>query len=716
MLLSGLVFASAAPAQDREARPVARAVRIETPPQVDGVLDEPFWADILPVTGFKQRDPVDGAPASERTEVRIAFDDNALYFGFTFFDSEPDRIRRAILDRGGRIDKDDRVIIGLDTYFDRRNGYIFEIGALGTQDDALFSDESLDRPDWNWDGVFTTETTVNADGWVLEMEIPFTTIRFADVEEPVMGIAFSRAIRRKNEIVVWPHIGQDYKGGVAQASQYARLTGLNDVRRGHRLEVKPYANLGTQRLGGQTGFEGESTAGLDLKYGLTSNLTLDLTWNTDFAQVETDNVQINLTRFDLFFPEKREFFLERAGLFEFGTTQETEVFFSRRIGLEDDILGGGRLTGQAGPISVGALALRSESRVPEAEGGAWNSVVRLQANLHERTTVGAIATSLDREGGASRTAGADFVTRFWSSSQFRMWGARVWDSEAAGTDEGKSAARAELELQNDRYAFRVRRTHVGKAFDPALGFVRRRDQDQWYAWGAFTPRFETSDWARRSWLWLGGERVLGTDGELQSRQAGSHAGLEFESGESVEFNLDSRFERLHGPASISGRVLSPGDYRFTSYELGAKTNDSRMFSAFLYGSTGSFWGGDRNGVRTGVSLKTGPHLTIGAQVSRNEVSLPVADGDFTTTLVALNVQGAVSRKLFAGVLVQWDNLSKELQANIRVDWIHTPGSDLFLVLDTGYITDDTLDPRFDPQFDPWTRRTAVAKLTWLKAF
>ena len=683
---------------------------------MDGVLDEPFWADIPPVTGFKQRDPVDGAPASERTEVRIAFDDNALYFGFTFFDSEPDRIRRAILDRGGRIDKDDRVIIGLDTYFDRRNGYIFEIGALGTQDDALFSDESLDRPDWNWDGVFTTETTVNEDGWVLEMEIPFTTIRFADVEEPVMGIAFSRAIRRKNETVVWPHIGQDYKAGVAQASQYARLTGLKDVRRGHRLEVKPYANLGTQRLGGQTGFEGESNAGLDLKYGLTSNLTLDLTWNTDFAQVETDNVQINLSRFDLFFPEKREFFLERAGLFEFGTTQETEVFFSRRIGLEDDILGGGRLTGQAGPISVGALALRTESRVPEEDGGAWNSVVRLQANLHERTTVGAIATSLDGEGSGNRTAGADFVTRFWSSSQFRMWGARVWDSEEAGTDEGRSAARAELELQNDRYAFRVRRTHVGKAFDPALGFVRRRDQDQWYAWGAFTPRFETSDWARRSWLWVGGERVRGTDGELQSRQAGSHAGLEFESGESVEFNLDSRFERLHGPASISGRVLSPGDFRFTSYELGAKTNDSRTFSGFLYGSTGSFWGGDRSQVRGGVSLKTGPHLTIGGQVSRNEVSLPVEGGDFTTTLVALNVQGALSRKLFAGALVQWDNLSKELQANIRVDWIHTPGSDLFLVFDTGYITDDTLDPRFDPQFDPWTRRTAVAKLTWLKAF
>jgi len=701
--------AGSASAQEREIVPL----RILESLHMDGVLDEGIWQNALAASGFTQQRPDEGQSATERTEVRIAYDEDALYFGFMFFDSEPDRIRRDVLHRGGRIDKDDRVIIGLDTYFDRRNGYIFEVGAPGTQDDALFADESLDRPDWNWDGVFTTETTVNEDGWVLEMEIPFTTIRFADVEEPLMGIAFQRSIRRKNETVIWPHIGQEYRGSIAQSSQYATLTGLKDVRRGHRLEVKPYANLGAQQLNGQDGFEREPKAGLDLKYGLTSNLTLDLTWNTDFAQVETDNVQINLTRFDLFFPEKREFFLERASLFEFGTTQETEVFFSRRIGLEDDILGGGRLTGQAGPISVGALALRTESRVPEVDAGAWNSVVRLQANLHERTTVGAIATSLDASGGASnRVAGADFVTRFWSSSQFRMWGARAWDSEEEGTDEGNSAARAELELQNDRYALRIRRTHVGKAFDPALGFVRRRDQDQWYLWTAFTPRFETSDWARRFWIWAGGERILGTNGELQSRQGGSHVGFEFESGESLSFDLDSRFERLHGPASISGRVLSPGDYRFTSYQLGAKTNDSRVFSGFLSGSTGSFWGGDRSRVLAGVSLKTGPHLTVGGQVSRNNVSLPVPNGDFATTLVAVNVEGAVSRKLFAGAFIQWDNLSKELQANIRVDWIHTPGSDLFLVLDTGYITDDTLDPRLDP----WTRRTAVAKLTWLKAF
>ena len=716
LLLSSLVIGSAS-AQDRE----ARAVRIETPPRVDGVLDEPFWARIRPVTGFRQRDPVDGAPASERTEVRIAYDENALYFGFTFFDSEPHRINRAILDRGGRISKDDRVVIALDTYLDRRNGYIFEVGALGTQDDALFTDESLDRPDWNWDGVFTTETTVNAEGWVLEMAIPFTTIRFADVEEPVMGIAFQRSIRRKNETVLWPHIGQDFVGGIAQASQYATLTGLKDIRRGHRLEVKPFATLGGQQLAGEPDFERQSKAGLDLKYGLTSNLTLDLTWNTDFAQVETDNVQINLTRFDLFFPEKREFFLERAGLFEFGTRGETEVFFSRRVGLDGDIRGGARLTGQAGPISIGALALRTGGTLPDSGAGtgdgevpaAWNSVLRLQANLRERTTAGVIATSLDRAGGGSnRVAGADFHTRFWSSSAFRVWGARLWDSRTGGSGPGNQAARAELDLENDRYALSLDRVHVGKDFDPALGFLRRRDMDEWSLWGGFRPRFESSGWARRFSVWGGGVRTRGTGGELQSERLSSNADLLFESGERVSVVVDDRFERLHGPASISGRILPPGDYNFRFWEAFASTNESRTLSVSLEGSRGDFWSGRRTRYGGRGVVKTGPHLTVGARLARNKVSLPVTDGDFTTTLIAVDLVGAVSRKLFAGALVQWDSLSRELQANIRVDWIHTPGSDLFLVLDTGYITDDTLDPRFDP----WTRRTAVAKLTWLKAF
>ncbi len=714
----GVGVAAGVGAQPAEGdRPTITAVRIETPPRVDGVLDEPFWDRIPPVTGFRQRDPVDGAPASERTEVRIAYDEQALYFGFNFFDSEPDRIRRSILHRGGRIDKDDRVIIGLDTYRDRRNAYIFEVGAPGTQDDALLADESLDREDWNWDGVFTTETRVTPDGWVLEMRIPFTTIRFADVESPVMGIAFSRSIRRKNETVTWPHIGQDYRSGIAQVSQYADLVGLTGIRRGRRVEVRPYGLVGTQRFAGEGGFTGQTTGGADLKYGITPNLTLDLTWNTDFAQVESDNVQINLTRFNLFYPEKREFFLERAGLFQFGDSGSTTVFFSRRVGLETDIQGGGRLTGQVGRFSVGALALRT------ADGGdglpsAWNSVGRVQINLSERATAGVIGTSLDRgDGRSSRSAGADVVTRFWSSSSFRMWGARLWDStsdaennEGAGWNAGAGAA--DLRLQNDRYGLWLNRTVVGKEFDPALGFARRRDMDRWSARAGFQPRFESSGWARQFSVWGSGRITHGTGGELQSRDMSANARLSFESGEWVYIRGGDRFERLHEPASISGRTLTAGDYEFQSWELGANTNDSRMLSGRVSVSGGEFWGGERTGIATGFTLITGPHLTLGAHVDRSNISLPATDGDFTATLLGLNVDGAISRKLFASALVQWDDSSKELQANIRVDWIHTPGSDLFIVLDTGYLTDGDLDPRLER----WTRRTGVVKLTWLRTF
>ena len=702
----GLVVASAF---GQAPSPEVRAVRIAEPPRVDGILDEPFWREIPPVTGFLQREPVDGAAASENTELRIAYDESSLYFGLTLKDREPGRIRRAILERGGRIDKDDRIIIGLDTFLDRRNAYIFEVGALGTQDDALLSDEQLDREDWNWDGVFTTETTVNAEGWVLEMAIPFTTIRFADTEAPVMGIAVQRSIRRKNETVVWPHIGQEYRSGIAQVSRYATLTGLSGVRRGRHLEVKPYATLGAHRPGGADEFARESRGGGDLKYRLTPGLTLDLTWNTDFAQVESDNVQINLTRFDLFFPEKREFFLERASLFSFGAPRDTEVFFSRRVGLDGDIRGGGRLTGQAGPLTVGALALRSGG--DGAGPPAWNSVIRLQGNLGERTTVGTVATSLDAEGGSNRVVGADLRSRFWSSSGLRLWGARSFDTGDAG-DEDRTAASAELRLENDLWAFELGRIRVGPDFAPGLGFVRRPDRDEWAGEAEFKPRFEGSGWARRGSVLIEADRITDTRGEVESRAGEIELIFELESGEGIEVGFEDEFERLHEPASISGRELPPGDYRFRTFEVDVWTNDSRPLAAFVGAATGGFWGGERDRFQTGLAWITGPHLTLGATVSRNRVSLPVAGGDFTTTILGLDLDAAVSRKLFAGALLQWDNLSRELQANIRVDWIHTPGSDLFLVLDTGYLTEDPLDPRAVR----WTRRTGVVKLTWLKAF
>jgi len=696
---------------------LAVAVPIPSPPIIDGVLDEPFWALVQPVTGFLQRDPVDGAPASEKTEVRIAYTPTALYFGMTMHDSEPNLIRGNILQRGGWIDKDDNIRIALDTYDDGRNAYMFEVGVLGTQDDALISDES--STDWNWDGIYTTEARITEEGWVLEIEIPFTTIRFDDTEAPEMGIAIARTIRRKNESVFWPHIGQEYRSGIVQVSRYARMTGLRDLQKARHIELKPHAISGATHTS-ENGNDTRINAGIDIKASFTSNSTLDLTYNTDFAQVEADNVQVNLTRFSLFFPEKREFFLERAGLFQFGAPRETEVFFSRRVGLDADILGGGRFTGQAGPISIGAMSLRtaginvpgSVSDPPNTGAGAWNLVTRVRGNVLPRMTVGGIVTSKETVAGHNRVAGADLQSRFWSSSSFLLWAAKVWDSDYAGSDGSSVAGQAELMLQNDQYIFEITRTVIGEAFDPALGFVPRPDQKRWGGQVGVQPRFENSSWARQFFLALGANHIQGIDGEKQSHFRRLTARLDFQSGDRANLALTERFEGLSEHARINGRMLSAGDYRFRRLSAGFTPDRARSVGLKFNAALGDFWSGTRTELGGGVVWIANKHLTVDGSVSWNDISLPVPDGDFTTTLIGTRLEAALSRKLFAYALVQWDDVSQTLQSNIRVDWIHTPGSDLFVVLDTGYLTGPLDLPR-DPR---WLRRTGIVKLTYLKAF
>ena len=712
--LSGLVLL-ATPLHSK-AQQQAVAVPIDTPPVIDGVLDEALWDLIEPVTGFIQREPVDGAAATERTEVRIAYTPTALYFGMSMFDSEPEGILGNILQRGGWIDKDDNVLIAIDTYDDDRNAYMFEVGSLGAQDDALISDETT--VDWNWDGIYTTEARVTEEGWFLEIEIPFTTIRFDETEVPRMGIAFFRSIRRKNEQVFWPHIGQEYRTGIRQVSRYAPLVGLRNLRKGRHIEVKPYA------IAGVTSSETSSTvrqadAGLDVKASLTSNFTLDLTYNTDFAQVEADNVQINLTRFNLFFPEKREFFLERAGLFQFGASRETEVFFTRRVGLDADIVGASRLTGQSGPFSIGAMSLWTDevtSPDPAQPGvvvpAAWNNVARVRGDLQGRTTLGGIFTAKETDIGHNRVAGADLVSRFWSSSSLFLWGANVWDSDITDADGSSFAGQAELILQNDLYIFELTRTHVGEVFTPSLGFVRRPDQKRWGGQLGARPRFEQSSWARQLFVTLGANWIDGIDGNKQSHLLRLSNRLNFQSDDNVSINLTERFERLDEAASINGRELPIGDYTFRSLDLSFTPNRARGFGVNAGASLGDFWSGTRTQLNGGFVWIMNKHLTIDADASWNNVSLPVEGGDFSTTLLSTRLEAALSRKLFAYALVQWDDVSNEFQANVRVDWIHTPGSDLFLVLDTGYLT----GPLTDPRDARWFRRTGVVKLTYLKAF
>jgi hypothetical protein len=689
----------------------AVAQRVAQPPVIDGILDESLWAGIEPITEFRQRDPVDGGIPTERTEVRIAYDSDHLYFGVVLHDSDPAAIRRSILHREGRIDQDDHIWIVLDTYHDRRNAYIFELNPFGTQGDALFTDESLVLDDWNWEGVYESEARITDEGWTLEVAIPFTTIRFAESDAPTMGIALRRAIRRKNEQVFWPHIPQRFRNGITQVSQFATLTGLEDLRRGRHMEFKPFVIAGVQKQASEPDTDVLDDLGIDFKYGITSNVTLDLTWNTDFAQVESDNVQVNLTRFNLFFPEKREFFLERAGLFSFGNARDTELFFSRRIGLTNEILGGGRATGQLGKLSFGLLSLQTEDATigDATTDGANHSVLRMRADVLPRSTVGAIVTGVQGGGAHNRTAGMDTQIRFWGSSSVDAWIAGVWDSERPSATAGSFALSMRPQAWWSASADYL---NVGEGFDPALGFVRRRDMVKVGGNVAWTPRFESSGWARSLVMSLGADRIEGQDGGLQSTSQLLHNMLSFQAGGFATLNVRRRLERLDEEATIQGRTLVPGDYRFTSLDAGVRTDQSRTLSGNVSVLAGDFWNGTRREYGGGLMWKTGPHLTLTGSATRNDIDLPVENGRFSTTVLSLDVLGAVSRDLFANALVQWDDVSRVLQASVRINWIHTPGSDLFLVLDSGYLTGDDLDPRASR----WLRRTGVVKITFLKAF
>jgi hypothetical protein len=682
-----------------------RAVRIDTPPDIDGAIDEAFWDDIEPITDFKQWVPVDGGQPTERTEVRIAYDRDNLYFGFKLFDSEPDKIIATVLEREGKLPYNDRVAIGIDTFNDDRNGYIFSMNPLGTQEDGTFTDEGT--VSWVWESVYHSEGRITPEGWELEVALPFTTIRFPDIESVTMGLVLYRRIRRKNEDVFWPHIPKRFRAHVTQASQYADLTGLEDMRRGRNIEFKPFAIAGAQKTAAEPETDVLRDFGVDLKYSVTSNLTLDLTANTDFAQAEADNAQVNLTRFSLFFPEKREFFLERAGLFTFGERRETEAFFSRRIGIDNDILGGGRLTGQAGPFSIGLLNLQTRDAVGIP--GANNAVARVRVDILARTTLGGIFTNLQNGEGHNRLVGGDVAVRFWNSSSLTAWGASVSDSEdLPGSNLAGAAA---LVLANDLWQAGASVTDIGEGFQPALGLVRRGNMQRYKGNVGFTPRFEASPWARQIDLTGEGTYIEGQDGVEQTTEVKFASKMMLESEEHLTLSATRTSEVLDVPFHIRSDVeIGVGRYEFSQFGAVLGTSRGRsVFGTFTF-STGNFFNGTRTQLKGEVRLSTGKHLVLIASADRNEISLPVENGNFTTTVLGLTPEIAISRKLFANGLIQYDTDSKTLAANFRIDWIHTPGSDLFLVLNTGYLIGD----QFDPNQTRWDYRSGVVKLTYLK--
>lgn len=722
LLLAMLCLAASTATAQQANVPSIQAVFAEDAPRVDGVLDDAIWDQVPAVTDFVQRWPEEGAAPTEETWAKVAYDRDHLYFAFKFSDKEPHLIRAKNMERGGRNDRDDHAYIGLDTFLDGRNAYLFEMNALGTQDDAMISDESLTLDAYSWDAVFRSETVIDENGWTMEVSIPFRQLRFPEGDDLDFGLFLRRKINRKNETLNWPLIpltyGSGYSDDIRTVSRYGRLTGLKNIRRGKNIEIKPYVIAGAQNVRPDLAFKDTESdltrdMGVDVKYGITSNITLDMTLNTDFAQVEADNTQLNLTRFSLFFPEKREFFLERSGLFEHGSSRRTQTFFSRRIGLSEDILAGARMTGQVGRFSVGLLNIETGDGMDELLGtrSANNTVARVRAEIRPRATAGAIFTNLDRNGDWNRAFGLDTQVRFWSRSSFEAWYTTVSDSDPSRED---AAGHVGVSLRNAVYGASLDYTSVGENYNPGLGFVRRRDMRETISTVTYSPFFDDGPF-RQITGHVMGINVTGQDGEKQSWEIDPSVTFQLRQRDSFTISASREFERLEQSFFIRPDAeIMAGDYTFNRVGARVESDPGRVVSASVRMETGNFFNGTRTDWTVSGGWRQSKHMTLEGRLSRSGIDLPIPNGNFSALTASVDVLASISRKLFMKALIQTDNFSRNINANIRVNWIHTPGSDLFFVFNTSFHVPGDDEVLFDPRAELLMNDViGVAKVTYL---
>ena len=730
-----LGLAPLAAAQGQTAAPgnvTVQAIRLDAPLQLDGRLDEAVYGAVPPITGFIQQEPDTGQPATEQTEAWVLFDDDTLYIAARCRLSEANRIvaNEMKRDSPGMFGSESLAVV-LDTFYDRRNGFIFIANPLGGMFDATVTNERTPNRDWNT--VWDARTSRFDDGWIVEIAIPFKSLRYRPGPTQIWGINMQRRAVWKNEQSFLAPVPASFgMMGMFKVSSAATLTGLQAPSAGIPIELKPYAIAdATSDFAAATPFSNAlgGAFGADLKIGVTQGLTADLTYNTDFAQVEVDERQVNLTRFNLFFPEKREFFLEGQGIFDFGGGQRPEpnrffvtgealaldapiLFFSRQIGIEGGetvpIDGGGRLTGKAGAFSIGLLNVRT-GEAPGAAADATNfTVVRIKRDVLRRSSIGGIFTrrSVSTEGdGANAVYGLDGVFSFYDDLNVNTYVART---ETPGLRGDDLSYRTELQYNGDRWGFVADRLGVGANFNPEIGFVRRDDFRRSFGSFRFSPRPQGIA-AVRKFTWEGSvDYITDGAGRLETRLQRGQFVTELENGDLLFALATDNYEFLKAPFDITDEVTIPvGGYSFVNYRAGYSLAQQKIVSGGVAVDFGKFYGGDKTTIsyfrgRVGVT----PQLTLEPSVSFNWIDLP--QGSFTTELVSTRVTYTLTPRMFVAALVQYNSEDNALGSNIRWRWEYQPGSELFVVY-----TDerDTLNPRPILQ-----NRAFVVKLTRLFRF
>ena len=710
-----LATTSSALAQEL-ARRQAHATKVETSPLIDGVVDEEVWSMAEVLTGFVQAEPFDGEPATETTEVRILYDDSKLYVGVICYDSDPSGIIVTDSRRDSPLLDTDSFQMIFDTYRDRQNGFVFGTNPAGIEYDGQVSSEGEGGQtstrqraqtsltggfNLNWDASFVVATRIDATGWTAEFEIPLRSLRY-DAPPQNWGLNFKRTIRRKREEVYWSPVSRIHN--LTRLSLAGDLSGL-ELATPRNFKVTPYALASSTRdhATQQSGVQ-DAQVGIDAKFGVTPSLNLDVTVNTDFAQVEVDDQQINLTRFNLFFPEKRTFFLENAGTFIIGTGDSdgrtVELFFSRRIGIGPfgelvPIQAGGRLSGKAGSFNVGIMNMQTDS--VEGVTLANNfTVAALGRELPNRSSVRGLFVNRTATGSSSdgddwnRTWGVDGQLGLGTEWTFRGFIART---ETPGADAQEHAGDLYGEYKTTRTRFWFEYTEVGEDFNPEVGFLLRSSFRAVQSSYLRYVRFPQISWLRELRPHVTYKVFWDFDGFKQSEEIHVDSHVDFENGAFFSPAVNMRLEGLIDDFEIApGVIIPPGSYNFT--ELAWRWNTDR--SAWIYYDgrldAGGFFGGDRASLGTTINLRYGAKLNTSLTWSYNNVDLP--EGAFVTNLAQFRVNYSFTPSVNIQSFFQYNDQRDIWSTNLRFSWLNTAGTGLFVVYnDTEGLGDLLIGPQ-----------------------
>ncbi len=693
-------------AQTERKLPRMSAQHISEEIKVDGVLDEPIWQSVEPIRQLYQIQPDQGEPATEQSEIRILYDDKKLYFGFIFYDSEMDKVVANDMRRDSSgLRSNDYGFLLLDTYNDRRNAVFFRFTPVGGMEDTAVSNSggSLNT---SWDIVWECRCRINEDNWTVEIAIPFSQLRFERSDVMNWGLNFGREIARKREIAAWNEAPKTY-GGLAKyrTAYFGTLEGLEGITPSRHLELLPYVLPGASYESSIEETEGVFDAGLDLKYGVTPNLTADLTFNTDFAQVEADQEQVNLTRFSLFFPEQRPFFLEGASIFDVGIPRPSFrrpppvlLFYSRQIGLAEGraipILVGGKMTGKIGPYGIGILNVLTnrfeddETDAPDmfSEPRTNYSVIRVNRDILAGSTVGGIFVNKQDADAYNRTAGLDFSFRPTREINIDGLWSRTFEADVSGNSNAFFIGgdwRTNLFRLNSSY------TDIGEDFNPGVGFVQRTEERpdirRFRGGGSYTP-----------WPGVFGIReiqigpeidiVLSHENELETQEITFDTQFEFETGDDIGFEVKNTTEHLDIGFDLQGEEIPAGDYNFTSFQFSTRTSSARMIGARMQVEFGEFYSGTRRGFSIDATARPNAKLSVEPFIEFNRITLP--NEEFDANAFGGRISYSFSTTLFTKLFTQWSTDRDVLSANFLLNYIYRPGSDLYIVFDQNYDTRD----------------------------